>query len=68
MIVTRDRFAAVCATDNAGKFTVMYNSKNATFAGLEDIDSMVDFLYEAIKNGLNLGKGHGPCDPLGLAQ
>ena len=25
-----------------------------------------DFVTEAIKNGLALGAGHGPCDPLGL--
>jgi len=34
---------------------------------LEDAVRMgKDFVTEAIKNGLVLGKGHGPCDPLAL--
>ncbi len=27
-----------------------------------------DFVTEAIKNGLRIGKGQGPCDPLGLGK
>jgi len=34
----------------------------------EAVQEAKSFITEAIKNGLNLGKGHGPCDPLGLAQ
>jgi hydroxymethylpyrimidine/phosphomethylpyrimidine kinase len=26
------------------------------------------FITQAIRNGLSLGKGHGPCDPLGLGN
>jgi hydroxymethylpyrimidine/phosphomethylpyrimidine kinase len=34
----------------------------------EAVREAKSFITEAIKNGLSLGKGHGPCDPLGLAD
>jgi hydroxymethylpyrimidine/phosphomethylpyrimidine kinase len=47
--------AAIAAHLAAGK-----SLKNA-------VQSAKDFVSDAIRNGLRLGKGSGPCDPLGLA-